>query len=392
MLSARNKKESTEVLLYAVPSKNADMRWFSDFQASDPFPAFSAKGRRIGLLPLLEVGRAKKESAFDEVLNLTEIINDLRRTNPNAGIADAIVFAALREGIKDFRVSSDFQVGLFLRLKELGINVISVGSAQDERSASPLFVNRWIKTAKEIEGIKAGNRAACAGFKTVEKILKEAKADKKGKLFWRKKILTAQVLHAEVQIAVTAAGGQLDAGMICAPGDQAVDCHSEGTGPIHAGQLIVVDIFPRDRASSNYGDMTRTYLKGRATPTQRRMVQSVRKAQQLALKTIRAGVTGAEVHKQVSDYLSSLGYKTEKVGDQYVGFFHGTGHGLGFDLHEEPYLSLRFPRPLQVGQCVTVEPGLYYPGLGGCRIEDCVVVTPTGCKLLSRHPYRWEIP
>ena len=392
MLSARNKKESTEVLLYAVPSKNADMRWFSDFQASDPFPAFSAEGRRIGLLPLLEVGRAKKESAFDEVLNLTEIINDLRRTNPNAGIADAIVFAALREGIKDFRVSSDFQVGLFLRLKELGINVISVGSAQDERSASPLFVNRWIKTAKEIEGIKAGNRAACAGFKTVEKILKEAKADKKGKLYWRKKILTAEVLHAEVQIAVTAAGGQLDAGMICAPGDQAVDCHSEGTGPIHAGQLIVVDIFPRDRASSNYGDMTRTYLKGRATPTQRRMVQSVRKAQQLALKTIRAGVTGAEVHKQVSDYLSSLGYKTEKVGDQYVGFFHGTGHGLGFDLHEEPYLSLRFPRPLQVGQCVTVEPGLYYPGLGGCRIEDCVVVTPTGCKLLSRHPYRWEIP
>ena len=391
MPRVRNKKKPSEVLLYAAPSKSADLRWFSDFQAADPFPAFSAGGKRIGLLPLLEVGRAQKESAFDEVLNLTEIINDLRRTNPRAGVADAITFAALREGIKEFRVPSDFPVGLFLRLKELGLNLISAGSAQDERSAPPLFANRWIKTKKEIDGIKAGNRAACAGFKVVEKILAEAKADKSGKLLWNKKTLTAEILHSQVQVAVTAAGGQLDAGMICAPGDQAVDCHSEGSGPILTGQLLVVDIFPRDRASGNYGDMTRTYLKGRATPIQRRMVQSVRKAQQLALKAIRAGVTGADVHKEVAEYLASLGYKTEKVGEQYVGFFHGTGHGLGYDLHEEPYLSLRFPKALQVGQCVTVEPGLYYPGIGGCRIEDCVVVAKSGCQMLSRHPYRWEI-
>ncbi len=392
MPRVRNKKKPSEVLLYAAPSKSADLRWFSDFQAADPFPAFSAGGKRIGLLPLLEVGRAQKESAFDEVLNLTEIITDLRRTNPQAGVADAITFAALREGIQDFRVPADFPVGLFLRLKELGLNIVSVGSAQDERSAPPLFANRWIKTKKEISGIKAGNRAACAGFKTVEKILAAAKVDRSGKLHWNKKPLTAEVLHSHVQTAVTAAGGQLDAGMICAPGDQAVDCHSEGTGPIYAGQLIVVDIFPRDRASGNYGDMTRTYLKGRATPIQRRMVQSVREAQRLALKSIRAGITGADVHKVVVDYFISRGFVTGKSGEQYVGFFHGTGHGVGFDLHEEPYLSARFPKPLQVGQCVTVEPGLYYPGIGGCRIEDCVVVTKTGCAMLSRHPYRWEIP
>ena len=391
MPRTRNKKKALEVLLFATPAKNADLRWFSGFQASDPFPAFSANGRRIGLLPLLEVGRAQKESDFDEVLNLTEIINDLRRTNPRAGIADAITFAALREGIHDFRVPADFPVGLFLRLQELGLNLVSVGSAQDERSAPPLFANRTIKTKNEIEGIKAGNRAACAGFKIAEKILSEAKADRTGKLKWNKKTLTAEVLHAQVQVAVTAAGAQLDAGMICAPGDQAVDCHSEGTGPISAGQLIVVDIFPRDRASSNYGDMTRTYLKGRATPTQRHMVQSVRQAQRLALKAIRAGVTGAEVHQEVVEYFISRGYKTEQISGQYVGFFHGTGHGLGYDLHEEPYLSARYPKPLLVGQCVTVEPGLYYPGLGGCRIEDCVAVTKTGYQMLSRHPYRWEI-
>lgn len=76
---------ATDVLLMATPTKNADLRWFSGFHASDPFPAFSVGGRKVGLLPLLEVGRAKQESAFDEVLNLTEIIADLRQTNPTAG-------------------------------------------------------------------------------------------------------------------------------------------------------------------------------------------------------------------------------------------------------------------------------------------------------------------
>jgi Xaa-Pro aminopeptidase len=75
----------------------------------------------------------------------------------------------------------------------------------------------------------------------------------------------------------------------------------------------------------------------------------------------------------------------------YVGFFHGSGHGLGYDIHEEPYLSLRNPAPLQAGNAITVEPGLYYPGIGGCRFEDCVVITARGCELLSKHPYRWEI-
>jgi hypothetical protein len=98
---------SDDVLLMATPTKNADLRWFSGFHASDPFPAFSAQGRKVGLLPLLEVGRAKAESDLDEVLNVTEIITDLRRTNPTAAIADAIVFAALQRGVKKFRVPGD---------------------------------------------------------------------------------------------------------------------------------------------------------------------------------------------------------------------------------------------------------------------------------------------
>ncbi len=388
MKKTKAKKPVTEVLLMGTPSKNSDLLWFTGFNASDPFPAFSAHGKRIGLIPLLEVGRAKKESHLDEILNLTEIIKDLRKTNPRAGVADAIVLAALNEGIEAFRVPEEFPVSLYNHLQSLGLKLIPVS----ENDKIPLFRNRSIKTKKEIAGIKKGNIAATAGFLRVEEILKETEIASSKKLFWKGQKLTAEILKDEIQVAVTRAGGLLDIGLICAPGDQAIDCHSSGTGPINAGQLIVVDIFPRDRESFNYGDMTRTYLKGKASPKQRKLVETVLEAQRRALKSIKAKKSGASIHQQVVDFFNKKGYRTKKTKDGYVGFFHGTGHGLGFDIHEEPSLSSRYTQPLLPGQCVTVEPGLYYLGLGGCRIEDCVLITKNGCEMLSKHPYDWEIP
>ena len=387
MKKNKAKKPITEVLLMGTPSKNSDLLWFTGFNASDPFPAFSAHGKKIGLIPLLEVGRAEKESHLDEILNLTEIIKDLRKTNPQAGVADAIVLAALNEGIDAFRVPADFPVGLYNHLQSLGLKLVPA-SAEDK---NPLFRNRSLKSKKEIQGIKKGNVAACAGFVRAEQILKESVIASQKKLQWKGKNLTAEILKDEIQVAVTRAGGLLDIGLICAPGDQAIDCHSSGTGPIAANQLIVVDIFPRDRESFNYGDMTRTYLKGKASPQQRKLVETVLEAQRRALKSIKAKKTGAQIHQSVVDFFNKKGYKTKKTKTGYEGFFHGTGHGLGFDIHEEPSLSSRHTQPLLAGECVTVEPGLYYLGLGGCRIEDCVLITKSGCEMLSKHPYDWEI-
>lgn len=370
----------------AVPNKSADMQWFTGFQAADAFPAFSARGKKIGLLPLLEVARAKAESDLDTVHDLSAMILELRQTNPQAGLADAIVFAALQHGIKEFSVPEDFPVGLFLRLQELGLRCVATPSIET------IFPRRWLKSKKEIAGIRAGNQAAAAGFARVERILAESQPTSSGKLFWNGMVLTSEVLQSEVQTAVTQAGGVCDAGLICAAGDQAVDCHQAGTGPIYAKQLIVVDIFPRHRASGNYGDMTRTYLKGRANAKQRKMVEAVLEAQRRVIRALKAGKTGAEIHQIPVKYFKSLAYRTGKAKGQYVGFFHGTGHGLGYDIHESPSLSSRYPHPLKAGHCVTVEPGLYYPGIGGCRIEDCVLITHRGCQLLSSHPYQWEIP
>ena len=182
-------------------------------------------------------------------------------------------------------------------------------------------------------------------------------------------------------------------GLIAAAGDQAVDCHCSGSGPIAANVLIVVDIFPRMSTSGYYGDMTRTYLKGRASASQRRLVKTVREAQQLALSLIKPGVSGASIHKAVSTFFEQRGYATglNPSSGYHEGFFHGLGHGLGLDIHEERSLSLRGTRALRAGMVTTVEPGLYYLGLGGCRIEDVALVTEKGCELLSKHSYRWEI-
>ena len=321
----------------------------------------------------------------------TASITDLRKTNPKAGVADAIVFAALQQGIHRFRVPADFPVGLYERLRQLGLELHPVGAQHNERGSPELFPARQVKSKAELAGIRAGNVAAAAGFQAVEKVLAESKADKKGVLQWQGQTLTAEILKEEAQVAILRQGGLCDIGLIIAPGDQAVDCHCSGSGPIRAHELIVCDIYPRHIASHHYGDMTRTYLKGKASAKQRKMVHAVLEAQRRAIKAIRAGVTGAKVHTVVQEYFKSLGYQTGLKKGVYVGFFHGTGHGLGYDIHEEPALSIRNPHPLLAGNAVTVEPGLYYPGLGGCRFEDCVVVTKKGSDALSSHPYNWEI-
>jgi Xaa-Pro aminopeptidase len=111
------------------------------------------------------------------------------------------------------------------------------------------------------------------------------------------------------------------------------------------------------------------------------MWQTVCSAQKLAIRAIKPRIKGAIVHKAVQDFFSSRGYRTEQKRGRWTGFFHGTGHGLGLDLHEEPRISATVFRP---GQVFTVEPGLYYPGIGGARHEDVVVVTATGCRALNR--------
>ena len=371
-------------LLYADTATNADALYRTRFAAGDPFVTLRVGRRIIGAVPLLEVNRAKEEGRFTEVLNFTELLAGLRKTKPSAGVADVVAAVADGAGVTLLRVPDHFPAGLAQRIRDLGVRL--------ELATGVFLPGRILKDDYETESLRKANRAAVAGFKAVEKILK-ASAIKKGVVYFEGKPLTSERLHFAIDVAALEHGAMNVQPSIAAAGIQAVDCHCHGHGVIRANELIVVDIFPRHTATGYFGDMTRTYLKGKATPEQRRMVNAVKKAHEIGVKGVKAGVTGAALQEAVVKWFDSQGYTTGKEGPYFTGFFHSLGHGVGLQVHEEPSVSTRGSGldPLKAGMAITIEPALYYPAIGGCRFEDSVIVTKTGCELLAKHPYRWEI-
>ena len=186
------------------------------------------------------------------------------------------------------------------------------------------------------------------------------------------------------------ADGFLPSHTICAPGDQAVDPHEEGHGPIRAHTPVVMDIFPRSEKTGYFGDLTRTVVRGRASYALHEVYAIVHEGVRLGHGMIRDGVQGMDVHRAIQALFERQGYKTGVQGGRMQGFFHGTGHGLGLQIHEAPSIGKR-PCVLRAGHVVTVEPGLYYLGLGGVRIEDVALVTRTGSRCLTRVPKQLEV-
>lgn len=369
-------------LLYADTHTSADLLWFGRVAVPDPFIAFGTPaGRKITVQNALEFGRVQRTSAFDRVLPLEEWRDRARRNyGPKAGVAEIIATLARAHRLRAFRVPDDFPAALYMKLRRRGLRL--------EFAGGPLFPARELKTDREAAAIREGNRLAAVGFATVEKILRAARI--RGRLLvHRGRAVTSESLRFALEVAIKEQGGDAR-DTIVAGGDQACDPHERGSGPLRPHELVIVDIFPRHLASGYHGDMTRTYLKGRPREVQRRMVATVRAAQKAALAMIRAGIDGSTVHARVSGIFADAGYETRHGASGSVGFFHGTGHGLGLAVHEPPRIAATSSR-LKAGAVVTVEPGLYYPGLGGCRWEDVVQVTAHGARRLSRHPYEWEI-
>ncbi len=363
-------------LIYADTSHSADQLYFCRLYVPDPFISFAAGGKKYGVFNRLEFGRAQKESALDTVLPLEPLFERAKSRWPDrkCGPAEIIALLAAEHGLTEFAVPQDFPAGLADQLRTHSLAIIVAEGA--------FFSAREIKTETEARAIREGNRCAAAGIAAAERVLRASRIKGK-KLFWRNATLTSERLKIAIETACLEAGSvSLDT--IAASGDQACDPHARGTGALRPHELIIVDVFPRVNKTGNHGDMTRTFLKGRAHDTQRALVAGVRSAQKLALRHIRTGVSGRDVHGQVVAHFESLGYKTANSAAGSTEFFHGTGHGLGLEVHEPPRLGATADTALKKGAVVTVEPGLYYPGLGACRIEDVVHVTDSAPTMLSR--------
>lgn len=355
-------------LIYAASPRSADMLYATGFHAPDAFLFLSHRGKRAIVLNDLEIDRGRREAKVDEVLSSSDLGREFSSQSP------AIIAAGLlrRKKIKRVEVPSDCPLGFARILEKACINVSPIDGH--------FWPERETKSKRELKRIRQALRITSIGLLRAVEVLRASKIVRGGALKWGGKILTSEIVRAECDSAILRAGGIPD-GTIVAGGRQACDPHERGHGPLRAHELIILDVFPRDARTGFFGDLTRTVVRGRATDAQRDLWKTVCAAQKLAIRSIKPRVKGAAVHKAVQEFFASRGYRTEKKRGRWTGFFHGTGHGLGLDLHEEPRISATVFRP---GQVFTVEPGLYYPGIGGARHEDVVTVTRTGCSLLSK--------
>jgi Xaa-Pro aminopeptidase len=367
-------------LIVATSEIDADILYATRFFAPDPFIYLEKNGKRTLVLSDLEIDRARKVATADEFVQFSELERELQNGSKKAPPYEKVLAHFLKKrGVKNAIVPPNFPLAYARELSRARINV--------QPPKDFFWPERQSKTDGELRMMRQASRITEAGLARAMEVLKASRPFAGKKLRWSKQTLTSELLRAEIDSAVLRAGGT-PAGTIVAGGDQACDPHERGSGPLRANSLIIIDIFPRDAKTGYYGDLTRTVVKGRASEAQRKLWNTVKDGQALALERIKAGVDGMTIHRAIEDLFAARGYKTGVVKGRRVGFFHGTGHGLGLEIHEYPRLQKVI---LKARQVVTVEPGLYYPGLGGVRIEDVVVVTKTGHTMLSSFPKQLEL-
>jgi Xaa-Pro aminopeptidase len=367
-------------LIYAASETDADILYPTGFFAPDPF-LFVQKGRtRILVMSDLERDRARSQATVDRVLSWSEIAAPLEKGGRRAPAADVIARVLRLLGLRRVSVPRSFPLGLAQELGRKGIRL--------ELGPEPFWPERELKEPSEVRAIEASLRAAEAGLMAGIEALRSCRI-RGGWLVRDGRRFTAEDLRAVVNTRMMA-DGFVPAHTICAPGDQAVDPHEGGHGPIRANQPVVMDIFPRSEATGYFGDLTRTVVRGKASFALHELYAIVHEGVRLGHRMLRAGVEGMQIHEAIQRLFERQGYRTGVKNGRMQGFFHGTGHGLGLQIHEAPSIGKR-PCVMRAGHVVTVEPGLYYLGLGGVRIEDIALVTRTGSRCLTKVDKQLEI-
>ncbi len=377
------KKSTGPILLVDSPERCADLRYASGFWAPDPLVFLDHGTRRVLLVSALEMGRAQALAAQTPGGRLTVATPDSLglKGRQRRSLGEWAAALLRHEGVRAVRVPPGFPLGTAERLRARGCRVTV------EREA--LYPRRTVKTALELARIAECQRAAVAALRAAVARLRAAPIGSDGTLRDGRGPLTAEAVKAAIHTTLLARGTWCR-DVIVAGGAAGADPHARGTGVLRAGEAIVIDIFPQHMEHGYWGDLTRTVVRGRAAPALRRQYRAVRAAHAAALAAVRAGAPVARVHAAAADTLAARGFETGIVDGRPEGFIHSTGHGVGLEIHEAPSLAPLDGR-LKAGQVVTIEPGLYYRATGGVRIEDTVVVTRTGHRLLAKAPHGFEL-
>jgi Xaa-Pro aminopeptidase len=368
-------------LFIAASENDSNLYYATRFIAPDPFIYLEIKGERILVMSDLELDRAKAQASVDRVLSYSEIEEKAKGKGIKEPTTVDIVHVVLKEaGIRCLMVPANFPFIHATRLQELGYSL--------KPKRDPFYEQRVLKSAEEIRHIEASQRATEEAVATAQEVLRQASI-RNGQLWVDGTVLTSERIKQVINVKLMERGC-IAQHTIVAAGEQACDPHNEGSGPLPADHSIIFDVFPRSASSRYFAEMSRTVVRGSASSELKRLYQTVKEAQEEAIDKIKDGADGMKIHQGICARFDKAGYRTGLVNGRMQGYFHGTGHGVGLDIHEAPRIS-RTGSLLQEGQVVTVEPGLYYPGLGAVRIEDMVLVTKDGCRNLTNFPKIFEL-
>ncbi|MFB6082450.1 MAG: M24 family metallopeptidase [Halanaeroarchaeum sp.] len=365
--------------LLDTDSNTPDQRYLSGFDAGDPFLTLYTPARTALLVSSMEYQRAKNESRADAVRRFADY--DYRALADEYGRDEGRVraIAAFVEefGAEAVAVDRRFPVATADGLRDRDVTVVPDLEDTVERT-------RAVKSETEIAYIREAQRANETAMAEAERILREATVED-GVLHHEGEPLTSERVRHAIEATLLEEGCALDE-TIVASGTQGAVPHDRGSGPIHTDEPVIVDIFPRDKATHYNADMTRTFVRGDPSETVREFYDLTAEAKAAALDAVEPGVTGEAVHDAACAVYEEAGYPTLRTDESTDhGFIHSTGHGVGLAVHERPRIG-RDGEELEPGHVITIEPGLYDPEVGGVRIEDLVVVTEDGYENLTEYP------
>ena len=374
-------KPNQAILLVSASEGDSNMLYAAGFFVPDPFIFFQHKQTKYVVMSDLEIDRAKKQAHADRVLSLSLYQRKLRKRDKPATMIDILDLLFRERGIRSLIVPANFSVLLAdqLRAKDFSVQI----------KRDPFFAERETKDGSEVKHITESLRVATLGLEAGIRALKRTKIKRDGYLYLNRARLTSEMLKTFVNTTIMAQGW-VPSHTIISSGNQCVDPHHEGTGPIKAHTSIIFDIFPRSQKTGYFGDLSRTVVRGRASERLKEMYATVQAGQKIGFDQIRDGIDGKDIHQKILALFEARGFHTGRINGRMQGFFHGTGHGLGLDIHEPPRIA-PVEATLRTGHVVTVEPGLYYLGVGGVRLEDVIVVTPKGNRNLTDCPQFLEI-
>jgi Xaa-Pro aminopeptidase len=373
----------TDVVIAADSIRSPEMRHEVPLPVPDPFVYIERDRKRYVLVSSFEAPRIQERAPEIEILLPEEFgLDDLVEQGYREWRLECelTLRGCKHVGLEQAAVPPTFPSMLLDYLRENGVAVTPDQELFTQR--------RRVKTAAEIDGIRRAQRACERAMDAARELMRRAERHD-GSLVVDGEPLTCERIRTAVEDVFTASNVVAEESIV-SHGAQTAIGHEIGHGEIKPDEPVVLDLFPRDRETGCYADMTRTFVVGEPSDELREYHRLVKEALERSTAGVRAGVSGRTLFEQVCELFQAHGYKTQLSKDPGEvladGFFHSLGHGVGLEVHEQPGLG-RTGVDLVAGDVITLEPGLYRRGYGGLRLEDLVLVTDDGPEVLTDYPY-----